>query len=190
VRLVGFPASTCPLRPPCEASIARPVPQPGQKTSSHGVPAISAARMVGDRSMSRPVASRRFQRSITASASRRAARSAFSLAAPALMSSPRVRTPIAPVSGRGPQKSIRRSEGRCGTEQLTARESVNAFQEPTADDSRRPADASPSFPRAGRDAILSAQSAGNQIRAEKLFHPGGSTRRNGSRCRARQPKGG
>jgi hypothetical protein len=29
-----------------------------------------------------------------------------------LMSSPRVRTPIAPVSGRGPQKSIRRSEGR------------------------------------------------------------------------------
>jgi hypothetical protein len=30
-----------------------------------------------------------------------------------------------------------------------------------------------SFLCAGRDAILSAQSGGNQIRAEKLFHPGG-----------------
>jgi hypothetical protein len=47
-----------------------------------------------------------------------------------------------------------------------------------------------SFLRAARDAIVSAQSGGNQIRAEKLFHPGGSTRRNGSRFRARQPKGG
>jgi hypothetical protein len=36
------------------------VPHPGQKTSSHGVPATSAARMVGDHSMSRPVARRRF----------------------------------------------------------------------------------------------------------------------------------
>jgi hypothetical protein len=43
-------------------SIARPVPQPGQKTSSQGVPDISAALMVGDHSMSRPVARRLFQR--------------------------------------------------------------------------------------------------------------------------------
>jgi hypothetical protein len=37
----------------------------------------------------RPVASRRFQRSMTSSASTRATRSALSFAAPALMSSPR-----------------------------------------------------------------------------------------------------
>jgi hypothetical protein len=43
-------------------SMARLVTQPGQKTSSHGVPATSAALIVGDHSMSRPVASRRFQR--------------------------------------------------------------------------------------------------------------------------------
>jgi hypothetical protein len=42
--------------------IARLVPQ-GQNTSSHGVPAISAARMVGDHSMSRLAASCSFQRS-------------------------------------------------------------------------------------------------------------------------------
>jgi hypothetical protein len=35
-------------------SIARLVPQPGQKTSSQGVPASSAALIVGDHSMSRP----------------------------------------------------------------------------------------------------------------------------------------
>jgi hypothetical protein len=35
-------------------SIARLVPQSGQKTSSHGVQAISAARIVGDHSMSPP----------------------------------------------------------------------------------------------------------------------------------------
>jgi hypothetical protein len=75
---------------------------PGHKTSSHGVPAISAARIVGDHSMSRPVARRRFQRSITSSASRRAARSAFSLAAPALMSSPRILTPMAPARDQPP----------------------------------------------------------------------------------------
>jgi hypothetical protein len=34
-------------------SMARLVPQPGQKTSNQGVPAISAARMAGDHSMSR-----------------------------------------------------------------------------------------------------------------------------------------
>jgi hypothetical protein len=88
-------------------SIARLVPHPGQKTSSQGVPAISAARIVGDHNMSRPVAKRRFHRSMTSSASRRAARSAFSLAAPAWMSSPRVLTPIAVVSGRQLEKSIR-----------------------------------------------------------------------------------
>jgi hypothetical protein len=38
-------------------SIARLVPQPGQNTSSQGVPAISAARIVGDHSMSRLAAS-------------------------------------------------------------------------------------------------------------------------------------
>jgi hypothetical protein len=48
-------------------SIARLVPQPGQKISSHGVPATRAARIVGDHSMSRPVAKRRFQRSMTSS---------------------------------------------------------------------------------------------------------------------------
>jgi hypothetical protein len=42
--------------------IARLVPQ-GQNTSSHGVPAVSAARMVGDHSMSRLAASCSFQRS-------------------------------------------------------------------------------------------------------------------------------
>jgi hypothetical protein len=50
-------------------SIARLVPQPGQNTSSHGVPAISAARMVGDHSMSRLAASCSFQRRMTAWAS-------------------------------------------------------------------------------------------------------------------------
>jgi len=39
-------------RPTFRRSIARLVPQPGQNTSSHGVPAISAARIVGDQSMS------------------------------------------------------------------------------------------------------------------------------------------
>jgi hypothetical protein len=59
-------------------------------------PYLRAAQpvIVEDHSMSRPVAKRRFQRSTTSSASRRAARSAFSLAAPALMSSPLVRAPI------------------------------------------------------------------------------------------------
>jgi len=47
-------------------STARLVPQPGQNTSSHGVPAISAARIVGDHSMSRLAASCSFQRSMTA----------------------------------------------------------------------------------------------------------------------------
>jgi len=44
----------------------RLVPQPGQNTSSHGVPAISAARIVGDHSMSRLAASCSFQWSTTA----------------------------------------------------------------------------------------------------------------------------
>jgi hypothetical protein len=43
-------------------SIARLLPQPGQNTSSHGVPAIRAARIAGDHSMSRPSASWSFQR--------------------------------------------------------------------------------------------------------------------------------
>jgi hypothetical protein len=57
-------------------SIARLVPQPGQNTSSQGVPAISAARIVGDHSMSRLAASCSFQRSTTAFAAARAAASA------------------------------------------------------------------------------------------------------------------
>jgi hypothetical protein len=85
----SVPTEASGWRSSVRRSIARLVPQPGQKTSSHGVPATSAARIVGDHSMSRPVARRRFQRSMTSSASRRATLSAFSLAAPALMSSPR-----------------------------------------------------------------------------------------------------
>jgi hypothetical protein len=54
-------------------SIARLVPQLGQSTSSQGVPAISAARIVGDHSMSRLAASCSFQRSTTPFASARAA---------------------------------------------------------------------------------------------------------------------
>src|SRR5262249_25938213 len=50
-------------------SMARLVRQPGQNTSSHGLPASSAARIVGDHSMSLPAASCSFQRSTTALAS-------------------------------------------------------------------------------------------------------------------------
>jgi hypothetical protein len=53
-------------------SIARLVPQPAQNTSSQGVPAISAARIVGEHSMSRLAASCSFRRSMTAFASARA----------------------------------------------------------------------------------------------------------------------
>jgi hypothetical protein len=77
-------------------SIASACPASGQKTSSHGVPASSEALIVGDHSMSRPVASLRFQRSMM-----RAALSAFSLTAPV---KPSVLTPMAPVSRL--QKSI------------------------------------------------------------------------------------
>jgi hypothetical protein len=79
-------------------SIARPVPQPGQNTSSQGVPAISAARIVGDHSMSRLAASCSFQRPMTAWASARAAASATCRLAAVAMSRPRVRTPIAASS--------------------------------------------------------------------------------------------
>jgi hypothetical protein len=54
-------------------SMARLVPQPWQNTSSHGVPAISAARIVGDHSTSRLPASCSFQRSTTPFAAARAA---------------------------------------------------------------------------------------------------------------------
>jgi hypothetical protein len=81
-------------------SIARLVPHPGQKTSSQGVPASNAARIVGDQSMSRPVANLRFQLSTTASASACAALSALNFAAPVLMSGPRVRTPISGITDR------------------------------------------------------------------------------------------
>jgi hypothetical protein len=52
------------------------VPQPGQNTSSHGVPASSAARIVGDHNMSRPRASWSFHRWMTVFASARTALSA------------------------------------------------------------------------------------------------------------------
>jgi hypothetical protein len=78
-------------------SIARLVPQPEQNTSRHGVPAISAARIVGDHSMSRLTASCSFQRSTTAFAPARAAASATCRLALVAMSRPRVRTPIVRV---------------------------------------------------------------------------------------------
>jgi hypothetical protein len=56
-----------------------------------------------------PLVHRRGSLLMTSSASWRAARSAFSLAAPALMSSPRVLTPMAPVSRDQSRKSIRQA---------------------------------------------------------------------------------
>jgi hypothetical protein len=64
-------------------SIARLVPRPGQNTSSQGLPASRAARIVGDQSISRLRASWSFQRWTTASASARAALSAASRLKPA-----------------------------------------------------------------------------------------------------------
>jgi hypothetical protein len=49
------------------ADIERLVRQPGQSTSSHGVPATTATRIVGDHHMSRPAARSRFHRSMTRS---------------------------------------------------------------------------------------------------------------------------
>jgi hypothetical protein len=57
-------------------SIARLVRHPGQYTSSHGVPAVVAHRIVGDHSAPRPAASAAFQRLTTRMASSRAASSA------------------------------------------------------------------------------------------------------------------
>jgi hypothetical protein len=91
----------------------------GRTRRARGVPASSAARIVGDHSMSRPVDSRRFHRSTTASASSRAARSALNSAAPALMSSARVLTPTAPVSPRERRKSIRPSSRSARLGQIT-----------------------------------------------------------------------
>jgi hypothetical protein len=87
------------------------------------------------------------------------------------------------LAPRHPQQVVRPlSPGFCAildrVDQLCARRS------PAAIGCARAERRSVSFLRAGRDAILSARSGGNQIRAEKLFHPGGSTRRNGSWCRA------
>jgi hypothetical protein len=77
------PASPAPgCRSTVRRSIALLVPQPGQNTSSHGVPASSAARMVGDYRLSRSRASCPFHRSTTASASARAALSAAFRLAP------------------------------------------------------------------------------------------------------------
>jgi hypothetical protein len=77
-------------------SIARLVRQPGQYTSSHGVPAVTAARIVGDHSAPRPAASAAFQRSMTASASARAVSASPSVRHLASISGRRVRCPICP----------------------------------------------------------------------------------------------
>jgi hypothetical protein len=69
-------------------SIARLVPHPGQNTSSHSVPAISAAPIVGDHSMSRLAASCSFQRSMRAIASARAAASATCRLVPMAIEAP------------------------------------------------------------------------------------------------------
>ena len=50
----SVPTEASGCRSMVRRSIALVMPQPGQNTSSHGVPARSAARIVGDRSMSRP----------------------------------------------------------------------------------------------------------------------------------------
>jgi hypothetical protein len=56
--------------------MARLLRQPGQWMSSHGVPAITAHRIVGDHKAPRPDVSAAFQRSTAATASSRAAFSA------------------------------------------------------------------------------------------------------------------
>jgi hypothetical protein len=68
------------------------IPQPAQ--SSQGIPAISAARIVGDHRMSRLEASCSFQRSMTAFASARAAASAKPLGIGGNVEAPRP-TPMA-----------------------------------------------------------------------------------------------
>jgi hypothetical protein len=68
------------------------VPHPEQNTSSHGVPAISAARIVGDHRKSRLADSCPFQRSMTAFASAHAAVSATRRLEAMAMSRPRART--------------------------------------------------------------------------------------------------
>ena len=57
-RNTAGPAPACPPRPADDGRLSAGrspgwLPQPGQNTSSHGVPAISAARIVGDHSMAR-----------------------------------------------------------------------------------------------------------------------------------------
>jgi hypothetical protein len=94
---IDFPQVDCST---CPTSIARLVPQPGQNTSSHGVSAMSAARIVGDHNMSWLAASCSFQRSITAFASARAAASETCRFALMAMSRPRVRTQSSPQSSR------------------------------------------------------------------------------------------
>jgi hypothetical protein len=79
--------------------IARLVPQPGQNTSNQGVPAISAARIVGDHSMSRLETSCSFQRSMKSFASARAAASETCRSPLTAMSRPVQDSP------RGPERS-------------------------------------------------------------------------------------
>ena len=50
----SVPTEASGWRSTVRRSMALVVPQPGQNTSSHGMPAISAARIVGNYSMSRP----------------------------------------------------------------------------------------------------------------------------------------
>jgi hypothetical protein len=99
----GSSASRCPTASTMIARRrinARLVPQPGQNTSHYGVPAIRAARIVGDHSMSRLAASC-FQSSTTPFASARASASATCRLALMAMSIPRVRAPIQRQGGLG-----------------------------------------------------------------------------------------
>jgi len=75
-------------------SIARLVRQPGQYTSSHGMPANSAQRIVGDHSAPHPAASAAFQRSTTRTASQWATCSAARVHMAARMLSVRCRMAI------------------------------------------------------------------------------------------------
>jgi hypothetical protein len=100
----GSSASRCPTASTMIARRrinARLVPQPGQNTSNYGVPAIRAARIVGDHSVSRLAASCSFQRSTTPFASARASASATCRLALMAMSIPRVRAPIQRQGGLG-----------------------------------------------------------------------------------------
>jgi hypothetical protein len=151
-------------------------PASGQKTSSHGVPAISAARIVGDHNMSRPVARRRFQRSTTASASSRATWSALNLLAPALMPRPRVLTPML-VSIAGPAQEVypapRPSSGLPDRKDRRGRRSFLALGHMPVDEPEtcRIRTKACNYGRACGYLTVDGQDAGDVLIAENLAHP-------------------